>query len=289
LQTMVQNLEEEIRSLREQLTKELSEKWGSKMETLTEQVRKLVSEKEAMRKELRKSEAAKGKGKVVVVHEEPVQPLAIQRICVSPELMEVRGDGTFFGIEVFPESGNCWTVHRRYNQFHDLHNDLGSMFQSFPDAPFPRKHMLGCTGQKLEDRRRGLEVWLQRALQQPGMRQQHTKLLRDFLQTGRVFIASPGAAPAAVAPNTPGAGRPASTADSFDHPRPSAPPADPPVEEDASVVEVVIPEGVVPGQVLAVTVPDGKQVHWTIPEGVRAGSHVELFYNAEQGTLTRLT
>eukprot|EP00929_Paragymnodinium_shiwhaense_P061560 TRINITY_DN3074_c0_g2_i2.p1 TRINITY_DN3074_c0_g2~~TRINITY_DN3074_c0_g2_i2.p1 ORF type:complete len:369 (+),score=60.77 TRINITY_DN3074_c0_g2_i2:96-1202(+) len=253
----------------------------------------------------------KGKGKPAVIVAAPEPPLGVSSVRLQPQLVEQRGSVAFFGIDITPDDGgSTWRVFRRYNDFYALHNNLGARAQSYPDAPFPRKHMFGCAGQKLEDRRRGLECWLQRCVETPGVTAQWTRYVRDFLETGRQFIApgmgaaayhaqptavyqaaAPAQAAVAVPPpvqppsNAPGAGRAAyASAPVEASPEPATP-----SDTDDTTLEITVPAGVSAGQILGVTVPDGKQINWTIPEGVLAGSSVELFYDATHGTLTRLT
>lgn len=101
-----------------------------------------------------------------------------------------RGDVTFYRIEVTPEGGSAWQVMRRYNDFDDLHKKLGAAAKDFPDAPFPGKTMCACKGDDIFARRRGLEMWLFRALQQPQSQSTWKPTLRAFLQTGSEPIAT---------------------------------------------------------------------------------------------------
>jgi len=69
-----------------------------------------------------------------------------------------------------PPAGDArapWNLtHYSYHHFHDLLDDLGPPANCMDNAPFPRKHVFACRGAKLEERRAGLEVWLQELLRQ---------------------------------------------------------------------------------------------------------------------------
>jgi len=196
-------------------------------------------------------------------------------------------------------AGGTWRVMRRYNEFNDLYEKTGK--HAYPDAPFPGKHMFGI-GLNMEDRRRGLEVWLQRTVQHPSSRAAWARPLADFLTAGRESVQSGAPAAAPYVPTAPPAAPyvAASAAPSAPLPAPSAPPpseteaacaAEPaPEEDDGSEMMVIeIPPGVASGAVLGITVPDGSQVNVTLPEGKKSGDALELWYDASAGTLTPLS
>lgn len=224
----------------------------------------------------------KGKGKTVFVPQQ--QPLGAMRISLPASCMEARDGTTYFAVVVTPEQGEPWKVMRRYKEFDALHTRLGPMSGRFPGAPFPGKTFLGaaCTGQKLEDRRQGLETWLQRATEDPVARGTWLRPLRDFLENGRVFFQ---AAPVAAAPPPPAA---------FAAPppvsAPSAPPmeAAPPMEDEGLTLQIVVPDGVGPGGQLGVEVPDVGQVIFVVPEGAAPGAQIQLWYDRSSSTLTPL-
>lgn len=241
----------------------------------------------------------KGKGKgthfaPVVVVQPPVQTFA--SVSVPAGAAETRGDTHYFGIDVLPAAGGGpWRVMRRYNEFHDLYDKIGK--HAYPDAPFPGKHMFGI-GLNMEDRRRGLEVWLQRTVQHPNSRAAWARPLSDFLTAGKESV-QPAVAVASPVPAAPAAPYVASAAPSAPLPAPSAPPpgeteaasaAEPaPEEDDGSELMVIeIPPGVASGAVLGITVPDGSQVNVTLPDGKNSGDALELWYDASAGTLTPL-
>ena len=47
--------------------------------------------------------------------------------------------------------------------------------------------------------------------------------------------------------------------------------------DDAEFMLVACPEGVVPGQLILVTTPDGRDVEAEVPEGISAGDEFEVF------------
>jgi hypothetical protein len=67
-----------------------------------------------------------------------------------------------FGVKVKQE-GESWTVMHRYTDFHTLKGKLGPEAGSLPDAPFPGKSWWSSQS-TLEERRKGLEKWLQQVL-----------------------------------------------------------------------------------------------------------------------------
>lgn len=226
----------------------------------------------------------KGKGKGRTVSDLTTPHLGAMRISLPPGCMEARDGTTYFAVIATPEHGEPWQVLRRYKEFDALHIRLGHLSDRFLCAPFPGKTFLGaaCTGQKLEERRRGLETWLQRAIEDPSARGTWLRPLRDFLDSGRVFLQ---AAPAAAAPPPPAAAAapPPPTA-------PSAPPMDtaPPPEDEGITLQIVVPDGVGPGVHLGVEVPDVGQVIFVVPEGVAPGAQIQLWYDSS-GSLTLLT
>merc|ERR1712054_497109 len=59
-------------------------------------------------------------------------------------------------------------------------------------------------------------------------------------------------------------------------------------QPQGEIMEVEIPAGVLPGQTLAIVVPDGREASLTVPDGVHAGSSLTLFFDSQAGTLSRL-
>merc|ERR1711871_855790 len=53
-------------------------------------------------------------------------------------------------------------------------------------------------------------------------------------------------------------------------------------------MEIQIPEGVQPGQMITITVPDGREATLKVPVGMSAGSPLMLFFDSNAGTLSSL-
>jgi hypothetical protein len=192
-------------------------------------------------------------------------------------------DITYFAVEVLPEDGGAaWTVLRRYNDFHALNKRFRK--HRLPGAPFPKKTFGRCAGGMLELRRVQLERWLRAALQHPQSGRAWAKLLFDFLQVGQRPQALPAAMPM---PGTMPRALPAATP-----PPLPAPASNPPVHHGASektqeklLLQIQVPSNVGPGQILGVTVPDGRQLNITVPPGLTAGRDLQLVWDAAHGTL----
>lgn len=208
----------------------------------------------------------------------PEPPLAVAFVQLLPSAIETRGDVTYFGVDVSPADGTgaSWRVLRRYNDFDNLATQLGPKARTLRDAPFPRKHLFGCTGETLEVRRCALQTWLQRVLTEQHCNPYWSSPLRAFLE-------KPAVNPDALLPSAPPPLPPPSSP-----PPPAAPLASaPPQEEALALFSVDVPPGVGPGQHLSVTVPgDGRQFLVEVPPGAAAGTPLELWFDAEAGTLS---
>merc|ERR1719387_3313989 len=144
-------------------------------------------------------------------------------------------------------------------------------------APFPGKTLSRCEGARLEARRRELERWLRGVVDHPSLQNFGWGApLGDFLgATAPAQVPLPPATP--LAP-----------------PLPSAPPAPPATEAFTEqpnhvLLEVTVPQGVAPGQLLYVALPDGRQVLIAVPSGAVAGHSLELWLDQNAGTLSVLT
>eukprot|EP00435_Cladocopium_sp_Y103_P057138 s822_g19.t1 len=184
-----------------------------------------------------------------------LQPLGVCGVRLPAAFLEERASVRFFAIDVMSEEGRAWRVMRRFNDFWQLKEQLGPSARKLPGAPFPRKLLFACSGDKLEQRREQLELWLGSVVQQP--RADWIGVLRVFLQTGRQMIDFPT----------------------------------PPAEDRQALeavqdwrVEIEVPSHVSAGQLLAVSLPDGRSLNFTVPKGV-CGSKIELKYNPSQKTL----
>jgi hypothetical protein len=144
-----------------------------------------------------------------------VAPLRVKSIRLPPEAMTLRDNVNFFAVDVTPAeyngcgstttasktsvtsdaSGTPWRVMRRYSDFKTLADRLGPHACSFPDAPFPKKHRLcglevcfgGDEAEKLENRRRELEVWLQRLFVDTSPSRCQAFRLREFVEAPASF------------------------------------------------------------------------------------------------------
>jgi hypothetical protein len=65
-------------------------------------------------------------------------------------------------------------------------------------------------------------------------------------------------------------------------------PAEPRGDCSEQVMSIEIPAGVQPNQVIAITVPDGRQIELTVPAGKQGGDHLDLWFDPVAGTLAPL-
>lgn len=205
---------------------------------------------------------------MVINQAAPELPLNVRYTRLVPEATEHRNAVVFFCVEVVPQTGSPWRVMRRFRSFHELYCELGPQAKRFPGAPFPRRRVFALTGGKLEARRRGLELWLQRALEAPMCAGPWLRPLRQFLEGGRQSASS-------VNPNV-----------SQAMTGPIPPPATPVAVE--VVLQIQVPAGVSAGQLLGVAVPGGRQLNIAVPAGAYAGQTLDLFYDPVAGTLAPL-
>lgn len=233
-------------------------------------------------------------GGVVVVQQAALErPLAVAAVRLTAEAAEWRDKVLFYAVDVSPEHGAAWRVMRRYNDFFSLRRLLGLSSRAFPGAPFPPKELFCCAGQRLEDRRQALELWLRRALEGPSSAGAWLRPLRDFLEAGRQPIVAEGppvpatvAVPASLPPTALTLPPPAAQAPSL-LPPPAAGPATGPEEaEEVELLQIEIPPGVSAGQLLGVNLPNGQQLVLPVPSGLSAGATLELLYDTAAGTLT---
>merc|ERR1712242_425905 len=59
-------------------------------------------------------------------------------------------------------------------------------------------------------------------------------------------------------------------------------------EASGELMQITVPPGVVAGQALAVTVPDGRQLTFILPPRALPGMGLELWYDQRAGTLVAL-
>jgi hypothetical protein len=198
------------------------------------------------------------------------------------------GSVQYFAIDVIPvDGGDPWRVYRRYNQFYELSQNLNryNRWNHRIITPFPRKHFgaskLFPSDEKLERRRLGLESWLSSVIAAYPSVPAWTTHLKSFLEApDRATTALPVAESLPQAPVAP----------------PSAPPAQEPPQPmqnssnqsenlEGMMMEITVPSGVSPGQVLGVSVPSGEQLLLEVPAGALAGQVVQVWYDPVQGSL----
>lgn len=101
----------------------------------------------------------------VVLQGGPQVPTLLLSVRIPREAMQCHGGVQYFGIDVVQSStSSTWRVMKRYRDFYHLNKYLRQLGPAWTVPRFPRKHFFGCTGEKLEERRRLLEMWLQGVL-----------------------------------------------------------------------------------------------------------------------------
>lgn len=163
------------------------------------------------------------------------------------------GDVTYYEIEVHPVDGGVpWRVARRYRHFAALAAEKG-VRSSVPLPPKLWTRKANEDPNNLEERRRGLELWLQGALQLTP-----PEAIAKFLLLGRCGLA----------PETPLA--------------PSAPEH----EELVYLVEVAVPPGMGPDDLLKVKVPGNEVITISIPWGLVPGTPLKLWWDPMSNSLS---
>lgn len=199
------------------------------------------------------------RSEVVVIGGGQLAPIGAVSVRLPSEALVRVGGVTFFAIDVLPDDGSApWRLMRRYSHFHSL---ASSPEGACAGVPLPRKHLRNCAGERLEARRRGLELWLNQVVAQT---QTPGPYLSRFLLVGRFAAPTPTQLPAL--------------------PEPSAPPAS--AGSDGLVLLLVdVPPGVAAEGLLKVMVPDGQEVTIAVPWGVTPGSPLQLWFDPAAGTL----
>jgi len=226
--------------------------------------------------------------------QQTIPELGVASVKLLPDVVMQQGV-VFFTVEVCPDNGAAsWQVLRRYNQFNGLAirlrsqmSHIGCMGQVWR---FPKKHLTGCRGLKLEKRRKGLEGWLSQVTNwsqsshNAGWRME----LRTFLCEGAVSLPVAATAPVPLAfqqAAVPTMAPPSPTPQQAPAPMPLPPPSVAPPASVGMEMEVEVPPGVGAGQFLGIEVPSGAQLLVQIPEGVVAGQTMRLWYEAGSITL----
>lgn len=224
----------------------------------------------------------------------PMAPLNVLQVKIPAELMEVREGVTYFAVNVYPESGAAWRVLRRYNHFYDLRNLLVPK-KALPGAPFPKKSLLACKGAALERRREALQLWLRRTLEQPEATAPHAPWipqLREFLESNRTYIRAPSSRPPSPGPSALAALPGPMQEQALQEPAASSHTETSPTETsltETCLLEIEIPHGASAGELLGVTVPDGQQLTFPVPEGAKGGTVIELWYDPSEGSLAAVS
>lgn len=188
--------------------------------------------------------------------------------------MEIDGDRTsHFSIESELLCGRSVEVFRRYNDFRALKKNLESR-GIVVEAKFPRKHLMGCTGTKLIDRKQRLFSWLHTAVWSPATRETRKPqmLIAKFLG-----LSSPDT-------NSRDESSPLSSTSA------SALPGDVGLGQE---LNIVVPPGVTAGEVMSIEVPltvlDAyKTLTVEVPEGIGSFSIWRMWYDHVAGDLVRL-
>ncbi|CAE7378266.1 erkA [Symbiodinium sp. CCMP2456] len=230
---------------------------------------------------------------------------------VSKAICEQNGV-TYFAVDVTHMTRGTWRVLRRYRNFDQLRYEVNVRY------PFPGKHWFGCTGANLEARRRGLEAftnYVALRFTHHGVPAHLNNIMHAFLENGAVQLAAPpaaqGAYPAlAAAPSAPGASAPlapamgqvlevlpqnptapaapaaptAPAAPAGPVAPPAAPAAPAPPTQQQLLLSIPVPDGVKPGQLLGVRVPDGRELTVTVPPN--CGQQLQVAFDPSAGSLT---
>lgn len=264
-------------------------------------------------------------------------PLVAVSVRIPREAMQHRGRVLYFGIDVIPLDGATgWRVFKRYTDLANLNAQLSTSqgprnprltavaSHLSPSKPFPRKHLTGCQGVQLEERRAKLEIWLMSAMRHnngywTGYLQnslecwRHQPLLTantaiaanptmtaltNLARTPSLAATTPATSNALVSRPQASLATPAMPAQPAVAPQTdlkgtsevqmSANPCTPSVQRPCETMEVEIPAGILAGQMLGVTVPDGREATIRIPEGSEPGSTLLLSFDPASGTLSRL-
>lgn len=226
-----------------------------------------------------------------VVSRQIEPPLNIASVDIPRQGIREMNGVMYFTVQVVPiGGGNPWSVTRRYNHFSALRNSLHQVGPRplLKGYPFPRKYWTGTWGNRLEQRRRDLEVWLKTILIQSEHRSTWRGVLRPFLENGRYQTQILGPPAPLAAPQQVALGAPQPLA----QPQVARPVSNPPQialpPADANVLLVQLPANATPGQLISVGVPDGRQLTVTVPQGSSGGSVVQMRYNPAAGSISPL-
>lgn len=249
-------------------------------------------------------------------------PLEVAGIRMPVDALEQSGDVTCFGIVVQAETGKQWKIGRLYSHFDELFRALGSAHpEVFPPkqggTPQERHMALERWLQRVIRNPKSQGEWTRPLRKFLDVSKQLPKDstsggTRQHPDVGRQPTTLPGADPAEPMQTTPLVGgqspqvhryeqaaqalatqvnRSAQETPSFQEQpatRPLVPPepSAPMVNDSASLLQIGIPDDVAPGQLLAVTVPDGRVIDFAVPQGVASGTTLQLEFDPRSGTFT---
>eukprot|EP00930_Biecheleria_cincta_P035380 TRINITY_DN24337_c0_g1_i1.p1 TRINITY_DN24337_c0_g1~~TRINITY_DN24337_c0_g1_i1.p1 ORF type:complete len:414 (-),score=62.32 TRINITY_DN24337_c0_g1_i1:147-1388(-) len=168
--------------------------------------------------------------------------LAVSSARFPREAIQEHRGVTYFAIDVVPTQGAPWRILRRYSQLRSFMEQIGKRRH-----PFPGKHWFCCQGVRLEERRRGLEVWLNAVIRdhQQSLPANRVGAWQSFLEAGSVPLLQPAAGAVSSSGNS-------------------------------QVISVQVPAGIVPGQTIKFAAPDGSQRCFQVPAGATAGTVLQV-------------
>eukprot|EP00435_Cladocopium_sp_Y103_P053736 s632_g17.t1 len=177
---------------------------------------------------------------------------------------------TYFALDVVDTKGATWRVLRRYNHFDRFRKTLRRCGLR---KPFPGRQVKGCGfGARLRERRLGLETWTRevvRIYSASGVPGRLESEFNDFFTRGRGQVTMVNQLGDQALPEGLGDIIFIATLTTL-----------------RTLLSIAVPPGVLPGQTLAVKVPDGRELHVVVPKD--AGQELQLELDAASGTLSVL-
>lgn len=149
------------------------------------ELRILSKSKSSLQREIRRKELQRQQ---YIVQESDNSLYGRSNISIQSVVVGKEEDGREFAlyvVEVQRQAGDqmpaaVWVVTRRYSEFHELHQHLRRRYPSTRELEFPRRRVvMKLQKQFLQNRRLGLEVYLQQLLRMPDVCR--SRELRSFL------------------------------------------------------------------------------------------------------------
>lgn len=149
------------------------------------ELRILSKSKSSLQREIRRKELQRQQ---YIVQESDNSLYGRSNISIQSVVVGKEEDGREFAlyvVEVQRQAGDqmpaaVWVVTRRYSEFHELHQHLRRRYPSTRDLEFPRRRVvMKLQKQFLQNRRLGLEAYLQQLLRMPDVCR--SRELRSFL------------------------------------------------------------------------------------------------------------